>query len=283
LRGDWGCGSARTVNRAGSTVIMPTYYKRQPVPAQHVEGTFLNMAAQRRSRGVDLPEACLRSTFLLDLDDPRLRMRASSLTQLSLNDCAKALAIYAYVKRLPYTRPFKMGHRTARDVLDSGMGDGPDKATLMISLLRHAGVPARMRIVRMDGQIMRGLVDQLESISWPFVEVWLDGRWIGTDTYIFDAPYMAAARQALKDSGQQFGFGVYVNTQPLWTARESASLSPLPPKSDPMVLEDMGAFHDHDHYMASRGFRSRHSRLGRFLHWNLLVPKIRVAILRLRR
>jgi hypothetical protein len=192
---------------------MPTYYKRQPVPAQHVEGTFLNMAAQRRSRGVDLPEACLRSTFLLDLDDPRLRMRASSLTQLSLNDCAKALAIYAYVKRLPYTRPFKMGHRTARDVLDSGMGDGPDKATLMISLLRHAGVPARMRIVRMDGQIMRGLVDQLESISWPFVEVWLDGRWIGTDTYIFDAPYMAAARQALKDSGQQFGFGVYVNTQ----------------------------------------------------------------------
>lgn len=210
-------------------------------------------------------------------------MRAAALTQFARNDREKALAIYAFVKRMPYVRPFKMSHRSAREVLDSGSGDGPDKATLMIALLRHAGVPARMRIVRMDGRILRGLVGHLDSISWPFVEIWLDGRWIRTDTYIFDAPYIAAARQALRASGQQYGFGVHVNTQPLWSALESASLSPLPPESDPLVLEDMGPFHDHDDYMASRGFRTRHSRLGRFLRWNLQVPAMRLAVHRLRR
>jgi hypothetical protein len=245
---------------------------------------LVTRTADSRARGdIDAPRTWLRSTPLLDLQDPRLWIRATSLTQLSLNDRAKVLAIYAFVKRLPYRRPFKMGHRSAREVLDAGWGDGPDKATLMIALLRQVGVPARLRIVRMDGRILRGLADHLPSISWPFVEVWLDGRWIRTDTYIFDAAYTAAAREALKASGERYGFGVYVDGQSLWTALESVSLSPLPPGSDPMVLEDMGPFHDHDDYMASSGFRVRHSRLGRFLHWNLKVPAMRLALQRLRR
>ena len=230
----------------------------------------------------DAPGRWLASTPLLDLEDPRLAIRATSLTQLASSDRAKALAIYGFVKRMPYRRPFKMSHRRAREVLDSGWGDGPDKATLMVALLRRVGIPARLRMVRMDGGIMRGLVDRLDSISWPFVEVWLDGRWLRTDTYIFDAAYMAAARQALRTSGQRYGFGVYVDSQPLWTGLDHASLSPLPPEADPMVLEDMGTFHDHHHYMASSGFRARHSRRFRFLRWNLLVPAMRMAIERLR-
>ena len=165
-------------------------------------------AKSRASVEKDAPGLWLGSTPLLDLDDPRLVIRSTSLTQLSSNDRAKTLAIYEFVKRLPYRRPFKMSHRRAREVLDSGWGDGPDKATLMVALLRLAGVPARLRMVRMDGRILRGLVDRLDSISWPFVEVWLDGRWIRTDTYIFDGAYMAAARQALRISGQRYGFGV---------------------------------------------------------------------------
>ena len=236
-----------------------------------------------RSRvGIDAPEAWLGTTPLLDLGDPRLSIRATSLTQLARDNHAKAMAIYAFVKRLPYRRPLKMDHRSARQVLDSGEGDGPDKATLMISLLRHAGVPARMRIVVMDGRIMRGLMNHLDSISWPFVEVWLDGRWIRTDTYIFDPAYMAAARQELRNSGRRYGFGVYVDSQPLWNGRESAFLSPMCPESDPMVLEDMGPFHDHADYMASAAFRTKHSRLARFLRWNLMVPGMGWAIRRLR-
>ncbi|WP_427913370.1 transglutaminase-like domain-containing protein [Ramlibacter sp. MMS24-I3-19] len=239
-------------------------------------------AKPRAGPEMDAPGRWLVSTALLDLEDPRLAIRATSLTQLAATDRAKALAIYGFVKRMPYRRQFKMNHRRAREVLDSGWGDGPDKATLMVALLRSVGVPARLRMVRMDGRIMRGLVDRLDAISWPFVEVWLDDRWIRTDTYIFDAGYMAAAREALRKSGQRYGFGVYVDSQPLWSGLEDTSLSPLPPGEDPMLLEDMGPFHDHREYMASSGFRARHSRRFRFLRWNLLVPAMRLAIQRLR-
>ena len=93
---------------------------------------------------------------------------------------------------------------------------------------------------------------------------------------------MGAARQKLRESRQRYGFGVYVDSQPPWSGRESASLSPVCPESDPMVLEDMGPFQDHDDYMASTAFRTKHSRLGRFLHWNLMVPGMGWAIRRLR-
>jgi len=231
----------------------------------------------------DQPGHWLGSTGLMDLGDPRLRMRAASLVQLCHNDREKALAVYAFVKRLTYLRPFKMGPRTAREVLDAGAGDGPDKATLMIALLRLAGVPARLRIVVMRGEIMRGLVDNLKVISRPFVEAWIDGQWLHTDTYIFDAAYMASARQALKEHNATWGYGVHVEGPMLWTALESTLMSPLPLESDPMVVEDMGCFHDANHYMASEGFRARHAVFTRFLRWNLMVPRMRRAVDRIRK
>jgi hypothetical protein len=219
----------------------------------------------------------------MDLGDPRLRMRAASLVQLCHTDREKALAMYAYVKRLSFLRPFKMGPRTAREVLDAHFGDAADKATLLVALLRLAGLPARMRIVVMHGEIMRGLVDGLSSISRPFVEVWMGGQWLRTDTFIFDADYMASARQALRSAGAAWGYGVHVQAPMLWTGQESTIMSPLPFEADPMVIEDMGVFHDPDHYMASSGFRARHSMLGRFLRWNLMVPRMRRAADRVRR
>ena len=210
-------------------------------------------------------------------------MRAAALVQLCHSDRQKALAVYAFVKRLPFHRSFRMGPRTARDVLDAGCGDAPDKATLLVALLRLAGVPARMRVVAMRGEIMRGLTDGLGVINRPFVEAWIAGAWQGTDTYIFDAAYMAAARQALRASGASWGYGVHVDSPMLWTGQASTCMSPLGQEADPMVLQDLGVFHDPGHCMASRAFRERHLRLARYLRWNLLVPGMRRAAARIRR
>ncbi len=237
---------------------------------------------QQQREKEDLPQHWLGSTRLMDLGDPRLRMRAAALVQLCRNDREKALAVYAFVKRLPFHRPFKMRARTARDVLDAACGDAPDKATLMVALLRLAGVPARMRVVAMRGEIMRGLVDGLGAIHRPFVEAWIDGAWQGTDTYIFDAAYMAAARQALRASGASWGYGVHVESPMLWIGQGSTFMSPLG-LDDPVVLQELGVFHDPGHCLASRGFRERHSSFARYLRWNLLVPGMRRAAARIRR
>jgi hypothetical protein len=263
---------------------MPWTYKTRPPRRPFRWDGRLQEGSNKHPRGsAGEPQHWLRSTRLMDLGDPRLRMRAASLVQLCRSDREKALAIYACVKRLPYHRPFKMGPRTARDVLDTGSGDGPDKATLMIALLRMAGVPARLRVVAMRGEIMRGLVDGLGVINRPFVEMWIAGAWQHTDTFIFDADYMASARQALRAAGGAWGYGVHVESPMLWTGHASTLMSPLPLESDPMVVEDLGAFHDPQDCMASSAFRARHVSFVRFLRWNFLVPRMWRAAQRIRR
>ena len=97
----------------------------------------------RAPHAQDDPGLWLASTGLLDLGDPLLRLKAHSLTQLCKSEREKALAIYGFVKRLTLSKRIKLRHRTARQVLDAGQGDADDKATLLVALLRAAGIPAR--------------------------------------------------------------------------------------------------------------------------------------------
>ena len=142
----------------------------------------------------DKPQDWLRTTPLLDLEDSKLRLKARSLVQLCRTDRDKALAIYSFVKRLHYTKRIKLAYPTARDVLEARGGDGDDKATLLMALMRSAGIPARLRYMEMRGEMLRGLTPGNTPAARPLAEFWL-GRWVRTDTYIFDAEYVAAARE----------------------------------------------------------------------------------------
>ena len=127
---------------------------------------------------VDDPAHWLGSSALLDLEDTRLRLRVRALTQLCKTDREKALAIYAFVKRIPFTKPLKLNLRTAREVLDMGRGDSQDKATLLVALLRLARIPARMRFIQYRGEVMRGLLPRLVNANRPVIEAWLGGQWV---------------------------------------------------------------------------------------------------------
>src|SRR6478735_11653358 len=106
---------------------------------------------------LDDPQLWLGSTPLLDLEDPKLRLRVQSLTQLCSTEHERAMAIYGFVKRMPFAKPFKMRLHTAREVVEAQRGDAPDKATVFVALLRLAGVPARIRYITLRGEILRGL------------------------------------------------------------------------------------------------------------------------------
>lgn len=231
---------------------------------------------------IDHPARWLGSSPVLDLEDPRLRLRERSITQLCKTDREKALAIYAFVKRLPFTRPMKLRMRTAREVLDLGKGASPDKATLLVALLRLAGIPSRLRFIRYRGEVMRGLVPLVFANWRPVLEAWLGGRWVATDTYVFDAVYMAAARHRLKELGWQRGFGIGRDGQGIWNGIEDAWSLGLPPSQDPMTLQDHGCWHDPQAFETSAGFRRKHGLFARRLHWNLVAPWMERAIRRLR-
>ena len=66
------------------------------------------------------PEHWLGPTDFLDLGDEKLRLRARSVTQLSKTDREKALALYGFVKRIPFAKPFKFRLRTPRQACAGG-------------------------------------------------------------------------------------------------------------------------------------------------------------------
>jgi hypothetical protein len=220
----------------------------------------------------DLPIHWTGPTLLLDLEDPRLRLRAQSLTQLCKTEREKALACYAYVKRLPYAKPLKLHLRSAREVLDAGKGDAADKATLLVALWRLAGIAARLHFVELRGEVGRGLTSAITSSSRPIAEAWLYGRWGATDTYMFDAAYMAGARRRLQELDWERGFGIHRDGDTLWNGVDDAWVGGHPPATDPMLLHDVGRWHDPQGYIESAAYGDRHSRTARALHWNLIAP-----------
>jgi hypothetical protein len=230
----------------------------------------------------DHPSLWLGASSLVDLEDPKLRLRVRALTQLSKTEREKALAIYGFVKRMPLAKPMKLRMRTARQVIDSGKGDAPDKATLLVAMLRAARIPARIRYVLVSGEILRGLTTRVSKAARPLVELWLHGRWLRTDTYIFDAAYMAAARQRLKERGWDWGFGIHVGGAMLWDGYDHAFVGGFPTHEDPMVLGDLGVYQDAKEFVESHAYRALRSRFARLVHWNMLAPTMQRSIHRLR-
>ncbi len=239
---------------------------------------------RRLHKGVsDRPQDWLGTTPLLDLDDTKLRLKARAIVQLCPTDRDKALAIYRFVKRLPYTKRVKLQYPTARDVLEARGGDGDDKVTLLIALMRSAGIPARVRYMEMRGEMLRGLIPRPTPAARPLAEFWL-GRWVRTDTYIFDAEYVAAALDRLKADGWECGWGIHINAQLLWDAKNDAFLGGVPTEQDPMLTRLLCVVSD-PLELVSASLRSnglRYRRSLRALQWNALAPTMMRAIRELR-
>lgn len=234
----------------------------------------------------DAPGDWLHSTPLLDLDDPKLRLKARSLTQLTRTEREKALALYAFVKRMPYAKRIKTEYPTAREMLERREGDGDDKVTVLIALLRAAGIPARIRYMEMRGIMLRGLVPMAKppDAARPLAEIWLDGRWVRTDSFIFDAAYLAAARRKLQENHWECGWGIHMKAQVLWNGKDDAFLGGVPTEIDPMLKRTLCVVSDPLELVApemrSKGYRYRRSV--RALQWNVLAPTMSRSIRELR-
>jgi len=243
---------------------------------------FMESHGLKSAPDADMPSRWLGSTQLLDLEDTKVRLRAQALTQLCKSDREKALALYAFVKRMPFAKMVKVRLQGARDVLDAGRGDATDKATLLVALLRAADIPARLQYIELRGEVLRGLTTGIASAGRPVVQLWLDGRWRSTDTYIFDAGYMDAARQRLKDQRWDWGYGLWVRGDTLWGASGDAFLGGVPNEDNTMVIANWGVYDDPEQLLSSPAWRARYPRLARAVQWNMLAPMMARVVRELR-
>jgi hypothetical protein len=227
------------------------------------------------------PEQFLGSTALLDLRDSRLRLRCRSITQLCKTERERAMAIHSYVKKLPFERAIAFRLHTAREVLDAGRGDATDKSTLLVALLRHCRIPARICYVELRGEILRGLTSLMTTAPRPVVEIWLHSRWVRTDAYIFDIGYMAAARQRLKDNDWEWGFGIHRNGQSIWNGTDDAFLGGFSTEQDPLVVRTLGVYDDPLEFVRSPVYRRNFWPVAG-MHWNMVSLVMRKAVRQLR-
>ena len=230
----------------------------------------------------DGPDPWLGSSAILDTEDPRLRLRAVAITQLCRTERDRILALYAYVKRIPFAKPRKLRLHTARDVLDATTGDAEDKASLLVAMLRCCGFPARLRYIEMHGDVLQGLTTAMPSVARPVLEVWRQDRWISTDTYIFDARFITAARKRMAKQGMEWGYGMHVHGESLWDGRHDAYLIGAPAVAAEVSMGDIGVFHDPLEFYHSEACRSRFPRIARLVRWNLLTASFDRAVSDLR-
>jgi hypothetical protein len=282
------CHGTAMVPRAAmgtSAYLVPNLRNRLKHALKRTKTKMLGISLSEPGDGhasVCLPPALWRGTSpLLDLEDPRLRLRVQALTQLCTCEREKALALYGFVKRMPFAKAFKMRLHTAREVLDQGRGDSADKATLLVAMLRLAGLPARLRFLTMRPESMRGLVPRGLHPHRPVLQVYSEDRWVETDTYLFDAAYAAGARERLRAQGWEHGYGLHRDGPSLWDGRESCYLNACPPEEDPLVLHDHGCFCDPLEFVSSPAYREE-GRLARALQWNMLAPRMDYIVRELR-
>lgn len=163
----------------------------------------------------------LASTSYIDIGAPSIQRLATRLTSGVVDDRARALAIFRFVRdeiRFGFSAGFY--DQKASTVLSNGIGFCNTKSTLFVALLRAAGIPARQVFVDIDAGILFGLLDPgTPFVDHSYTEVLLDGRWIATDAYIVDTPLFRAAKSRLRREGRVLGYGVHVNGTNEWDGR----------------------------------------------------------------
>lgn len=201
---------------------------------------------------IDLPSQWKGPTRLLDLNDPKLRIQAMSLTQLSDTDTQKVVAIHEFIKALPFGCVAGFDHVPAAGVLRSGYGDCHTKGTLFVALLRCAGLPARLRFVTLSSDFLFGIITPPQnSVTHAIGEVYLGGRWIQTDTYVADVELENCAEKLLIEQGRKAGYGIHLHGARQWDAFNHAHAQSAASDEASLPIVDWGVAHDPEQFYAT--------------------------------
>ena len=138
----------------------------------------------------------LRSTALLDIQNPAIERLVSDRGWRALALRERIGAIYDFVRN-----EIAFGYNESDDlpasrVLADGYGQCNTKGTLLMGLLRAAGVPCRFHGFTIDKALQKGAITGMayrlapRQIIHSWVEVWFESRWVCLEGFILDADYL---------------------------------------------------------------------------------------------
>jgi Transglutaminase-like superfamily len=226
----------------------------------------------------------LCETLQLDITSPKVRILASKLTQLLHTDRAKALAIHDHVKSLPFGCNPDFLHAKASDVIRLGYGDCHTKGLLLVALLRAVNVPARLRFVSLPTRFLAGLIDTgAHTMTHAIAEVYLNTRWVQTDTYVVDPELNREARELVLAQGHTTGYGVHVLGDQDWCGQAHARAQCTPADPDSLPVVDWGVAHDLAHFYANEDHAALRRSFMERLKWLLGAKIVNLKIEQIRK
>ncbi len=184
---------------------------------------------------------CLLETAQLDFSDVKLRITAQKLTQAKQSYAARAAAIHDFVRRMPFAASADGSAVRASEVLRAGGGDCHSKGVLFTALCRAAGLPARLLFVSVRTRFLAGILPEApDAMPHAIGQVLVGSNWQSTDGYVVDPILFARAKQMLRETGEDSGWGIVADASGYWNGQGDC-LQQFHPQD---VLETYGAFHD---------------------------------------
>ena len=231
------------------------------------------------------PPSWLAETEVIDWRDPSILRATEAAVADAEGPRERAVRIHDFVRdRVRCGWQPRFYEVRASEVLAAGVGYCNTKSSLFVAMLRAAGIPARVHFVDVDASILLGVIDPGTShVDHSYTEVWLDGRWVRTDSYIVDLPLAERGRARLAAEGGVLGYGVHSAGTSTWDGRRDAfsqfvddGSSPDFHRTDFGVHADVMAFY--------RDAPRTWNELGRaarlFIRWGLGPANRRAAELR---
>lgn len=235
------------------------------------------------SLSLDEPQNWLGGTPLLDLEDPKLRIRVLRLTQLATSAADKAVRIHDYIKSLPFGCVSESQNVKSGVVLRAGLGDCHSKGTLFVSMLRLVGIPARLRFVSLSSQFLEGIISLPGTqITHAVAEAYLGGKWIQVDTYVTDETFEGHALDRLRAKGDTLGFGMHSGAQRYWSGNTSAHGQYTSRDPQSLPTRDLGVAHDPEHfYQGNASASAKNGWISRF-KWMIAAKVINHRVKKIR-
>ena len=163
-------------------------------------------------------------TKYINSEHPNIRTATQIAVGDAISPVERAIRIHDFVRdRVAFGWASRFYDQTASEILQSGIGYCNTKGTLMVAMLRAAGIPARQHFVDIHASILAPYIDPGTAyVDHSFTEVLLQGRWVAVDSYIVDKPLFVAAKKKLTQTSKVLGFGVHLDGTCDWDGQNDA-------------------------------------------------------------
>ena len=191
-------------------------------------------------------EEFLKETEYLDFNNTKIRSTVNDLIKNAIDNKEKAILVHDFIRdKILFGFNKKFYNMKASEVLEAKKGFCNNKTALFASMLRAAGIPARIVFVDISKHILDNIVDpRTEYVDHSYTEVFLDNKWIKVDSYIVDTQLFNNSMKKLLKENKTLGYGIHKDATDKWDGEHDAFSQYVLADSKNISTKEYGVFDD---------------------------------------